>query len=631
MLTSVNFKDVKLTGKFWAERLDTVLSKTIPSQYDKLVEYNMIEALKVKQPPPPLTIPRNTHDFTTQIFWDSDIGKWIEAASYALAHGPDAEIETKIDHITNLLEKAQPPDGYLNTWYIGREIDKRWSNMRDNHELYNAGHLLEGAIAYFQSTGKRKLLGLMEKYMDHVAKTFGPRAGQKPGYCGHQEIEIALFKLYRLTDEKRWLDLCAYFINQRGQQPHYFDQETRARGTDPTSFWAKTYEYNQSHKPVREQTKVTGHAVRAFYMLTAMADLAAEMSDAGLKKACEVLWRDAVTTKMYVTGGFGPSAFNEGFTSDYDLPNDTAYAETCATVAMIFFAQRMLNLDLDRQYADIMELGLYNGGLSGLSRDGTHYFYENKLESSGKDQRWAWHHCPCCTMNVSRLIASIGSYYYSTGEDLIAIHLYGGAAAEFQLGETKVALTEKSNYPWDGKIRIKVSPVKPATFTIKLRIPAWAEKKAKASVNGKAVQVSRNLQKGYLTIKREWQKGDVIRLDLPMNVRRIYANPLVKADQGKVALARGPLVYCIEQKDNGKTPVTSLVLPRKAKVSHLLTSQLGGIVTLKSKGKVMLHKSGELYLGHPPSTAPATITAIPYYAWNNRGQNALRVWINEGS
>jgi uncharacterized protein len=628
---SVNFTDVTLKGKFWSERLDTVLEKTIPSQYDKLVEYNMVEAMKVVQPPPPLTIPRNNHNFTTQIFWDSDIGKWIEAASYALAHGPDKAIEKKIDDITDLLEKAQLPDGYLNTWYIGREIDKRWSNLRDNHELYNAGHMLEGAIAYFQTTGKRKLLGLMEKYLAHIEKTLGPNADQKHGYCGHQEIEIALVKLYHLTNERRWLDLCTYFINQRGKQPHYFDIEARARGADPKTFVQKTHEYSQSHKPVREQTKVVGHAVRAFYMYTAMADLAVELEDKALKKACEVLWRDAVQTKMYVTAGFGPSASNEGFTSDYDLPNDTAYAETCATVAMIFFARRMLNLDIDRQYADIMELGLYNGGLSGLSYDGTNYFYENKLESSGKDSRWAWHVCPCCTMNVSRLVASIGGYFYSTGKDLIAIHLYGGAETSVDLGGTKVHVAETSNYPWDGAITVRINPAKEKSFTLKLRIPAWAEAGAKATVNGKAVKIKGALQKGYLVITRAWQKGDVVKLDLPMDVRRIYANPLVKADQNKVALARGPLVYCVEQKDNGKTPVATLMLPRKGKISTAKKGLFGGITVLQTKGRAMSRKGWErsLYLNQPPVTEPATITAIPYYAWNNRGPNAMRVWINE--
>jgi len=630
---SLNFTDVKITGKFWSERLETALAKTILSQYDKLVEHHMVDALNVKQPPPPLTIPPNHHNFTTQIFWDSDIGKWIEAASYALAHRTDAAIESKIDDITDMLERAQLADGYLNTWYIGREIDKRWTNLRDNHELYNAGHMLEGAIAYFQTTGKRKLLGLMEKYMDHIARVFGPSAEQKHGYCGHQEIEIALVKLYDLTQERKWLNLCSYFINERGKQPHYFDSEAKARGADPKTFVQKTHEYSQSHKPVREQTKVVGHAVRAFYMYSAMADLAAELDDAGLKKACEILWSDAVNTKMYVTAGFGPSASNEGFTSDYDLPNDTAYAETCATVAMVFFAKRMLNLDLDRQYADIMELGLYNGGLSGLSHDGKHYFYENKLESDGKDDRWAWHTCPCCTMNVSRLVASIGGYFYSSGKDVIAVHLYGGASTTLMLGTNTIGISEVSNYPWDGKIEIKVSPAKPASFTMKLRIPGWAGNKAKATVNGKTVEVVRNLQKGYLAIKRMWDKGDVIRLDLPMDVRRMYANPLVKADQNKVALMRGPLVYCVEQKDNGKTPIATLVLPRKAKISTAKKALFGGIVVLKSEAKAMSGRGweGSLYLDLPAIQVNSTITAVPYYAWNNRGPNAMRVWINEGN
>lgn len=629
---AVNFTEVDITGDFWRERLDTVLKRTIPSQYKKLVEYNMIEAMTVVQPPPPLTIPPNHHNFTTQIFWDSDIGKWIEAASYALRHGPDKDIEAKIDEITNLLAKAQLPDGYLNCWYIGREIENRWTNLRDNHELYNAGHLLEGAIAYFQATGKRKLLDIMERYIDHIASTFGPGAGQKRGYPGHQEIEIALIKLYHLTGDRRRIDLCTYFINERGQQPpHYFDAEAVARGADPKAYWFKTYEYSQSHQPVRDQRHVVGHAVRAFYMYTAMADLAAELGDKDLKKTCEILWKDAVSKKMYVTAGFGPSAHNEGFTSDYDLPNDTAYAETCATVAMIFWAQRMLNLDLDSHYADIMERGLFNGGLAGLSRDGTSYFYENKLESDGSNTRWEWHHCPCCTMNVSRLVASIGGYFYSVGKSVLAVHLYGGATGKIEIDGTKVKIAETSNYPWDGKIRIKIDPEQEAKFALKLRIPAWGAKKAKATLNGKAVNVGKGLQKGYLTIERTWTKGDVVALDIPMDARRIYANPAVKADVGKVALARGPLVFCLEQVDNPKAPVGNIFLPPKSKIAARKKKMLGGTVVLEAAANSLSRKQweGSLYLELPPVTVPTKLTAIPYYQWANRGANAMRVWINE--
>ena len=351
-----DFTDVRLTGAFWRERLDTVLTRSLPSQYRQLEAHNMLEALKLPKPVPELTIPRNDHGFTTQIFWDSDIGKWIEAASYALHHKRDAGIEAKIDAIVDDLEKAQLPDGYLNCWYIAREPENRWTNLRDNHEMYNAGHLLEGAVAYFQATGRRKFLDVMERFVDHIAETFGPGPGQKRGYPGHQELELALIKLYYLTGDRKRLDLAAYFINERGQKPHYFEEEARRREGD--AFIQGTQEYNQSHKPVREQDKVVGHAVRAFYMYTAMADLAAELDDAGLKKACEVLWKDVTETRMYITGGFGPSASNEGFTKDYDLPNATAYCETCASVAMVFWAKRMLNIDLDGQYADILEQAL---------------------------------------------------------------------------------------------------------------------------------------------------------------------------------------------------------------------------------------------------------------------------------
>ncbi len=369
------------------------------------------------------------------------------------------------------------PDGYLNCWYIGREPEKRWTNLRDNHELYNAGHLLEGAIAYFRATGRRQLLDIMERYVDHIAATFGRGPGQKRGYCGHQEIELALIKLYRLTGDRSRLDLAAYFIDERGSQPHYFTEEALARGEDPASFWAGTYEYNQSHIPVREQTKVVGHAVRAMYMSSAMADLASELGDEGLKRACEALWRDVTTAQMYVTAGLGPSATNEGFTEPYDLPNETAYAETCASVALIFWAQRMLHLDLDGRYADVMELALFNGALSGLARDGTHYFYSNPLESRGQHKRWAWHPCPCCTMNVSRLVASVGGYSISTREDGVAFHLYGGFETTATLAGVKVALRETSDYPWSGEVRIEIDPEAPAAFDLKLRIPGWAKER----------------------------------------------------------------------------------------------------------------------------------------------------------
>lgn len=628
--TSVDFTSVKVEGDFWRERLDTVLTRTIPSQHERLVEHGILDSLDVPQPPPPLRIPRNNHNFTTQIFWDSDVGKWIEAASYALQHRRDATIEAQIDRIAEQLAKAQLPDGYLNCWYIGREIENRWTNLRDNHELYCAGHMLEGAIAYFQATGRRKLLDVMLRYIDHIASVFGPNEGQKRGYCGHQEIELALIKLYHLTKDRKHLDLAVYFIDERGRLPHYFDIEAVTRGDDPKTFFQRTYEYNQSHKPVREQDKVVGHAVRAMYMYSAMADLAAELGDKSLQRACEVLWKDVTTKRMYVTAGLGPAAANEGFTHDYDLPNDTAYAETCASVALIFWARRMLNLDLDGTYADVMELALYNGALSGLSRDGTTYFYANPLESDGSHQRWKWHPCPCCTMNVSRLIASVGGYFYSTGEDVVAVHLYGGNTARLAVGGTAVAVRQETDYPWKGAVRIAVDPEAPKTFALKLRVPSWA-RSATLTVNGKPVGAAKR-DRGYVEIRREWKAGDSVVLDLPMPAERIYANPRVKMDVGRVALRRGPLVYCLEQVDSPEAPVGLLTLPHDAAIESRERSDLfGGIVTAVAEGALSDVADWDgLYRERPPAHRPARLTALPYYLWNNRGPNPMTVWIPEG-
>lgn len=628
--TPVNFADVRIEGAFWRERLETVLARTIPSQHRQLEANGILESLTVPNPPPPLRIAPSHHNFSTQIFWDSDVGKWIEAASYALSHRRDAAIEAQIDEITELLARAQLPDGYLNCWYIGREPGKRWTNLRDNHELYCAGHLLEGAVAYFHATGKRRLLDVLLRYVDHIETVFGPGDGQKHGYDGHQEFEIALIKLYGATGDRRHLEFAAYLINERGKQPpHYFDVEAAARGEDPKDFWARTYEYNQSHVPVRQQTKVVGHAVRAMYMYAAMADLAAEFDDAALKQACEVLWHDVTSRQMYVTGGLGPSKFNEGFTEYYDLPNETAYAETCASVALILWAQRMLNIELDGRYADVLERALYNGALSGLSWDGEHYFYENPLASDGTHTRWAWHRCPCCTMNVSRLVASVGGYFLSTGPDVLAVHLYGGISARVKVGSRAVSVRETSEYPWDGRIAISIDPEAPAEFSLKLRIPEWA-RGAVARVNDATVDVAAGMRAGYLEIRRTWQAGDRVELDLPMAPERVYANPNVRMDVGRAALRRGPLIFCAEAADNS-VPIERLRLPRGAPVRASERPDLfDGIVTLVADGRAVDGDwQDDLYRSEPPRSAPATWTALPYYLWNNRQAGAMAVWIPE--
>ena len=626
--SSVPFSAVKIQGKFWGERLDTVLTRTIPSQYKQLESHNMLQSLKLLHPTPPLTIPRRTNGFTTQIFWDSDIGKWVEAASFALSHRRDAVIEAQIEGIVDDLEKAQAPDGYLNLWYLAREPENRWTNLRDNHELYNCGHLLEGAVAYFHATGRARMLKVMERYTDHIAATFGRGPGQKRGYPGHQEIELALVKAYHATGKAKFLDLASYFIDERGAQPHYFDIERDARGEAPDAYGQGTYEYGQSHLPVRQQTKVVGHAVRAIYMYTAMADLAAEHDDADLKAACEVLWRDVTETRMYVTGGFGPSASNEGFTTDYALPNDTAYAETCASVAMVFWAARMLNLDLDGQYADMLELALYNNSLAGLSQDGTQYFYDNKLESDGSHKRWDWHPCPCCTMNVARLVASIGGYVFGLAEAEVAVHLYGGAQARLAVAGGHVTVTETSNYPWDGAIRVAVDPEDAGEFTLSLRVPGWC-KAASLRVNGVAVPVVP--ERGYARITRVWGTGDVVDLDLPMEAVRCYAHPEVRADLGRVAVRRGPLIYCFEQVDQA-APVARLRLPRGGDLtSRYRADLLGGIAVVEGTGAALGDDGWAhvLYRDTPAQEVPVTLIGVPYYIWCNRGSNPMQVWLRE--
>lgn len=629
--SSVPFSEVNIFGNFWSERLETVLTRTIPSQLIKLEATGIRESISMPTPVPPLRLPRTATGFTLQYFWDSDIGKWIEAASYALSHRWETKIETEIELMIDDLEAAQAEDGYLNCFYLQHEPDKRWTNLRDNHELYNAGHLLEGAVAYFQVTGKDRLMLIMERYIDHIAQIFGYGPNQKLGFPGHQEIEIALIRAWRVTHKKKFLDLAIFFIDVRGKQAdgvHYFDREAIDRGDDPANYHYETYEYAQAHLPVREQNKVVGHAVRAMYMYTAMAELAGLIDDKALKQACETLWQDVTTKRMYVTGGFGASDQNEGFTNDYDLPNDTAYAETCASVAMVFWASRMLNLDRDGRYADTMELALYNNVLSGLSKDGMHYFYDNKLESDGTHHRWDWHECPCCTMNVSRLIASVAGYFYSYNSEEVAIHLYGGSQTHLPVGGSTVTIKEKSNYPWEGKIEISVDPEITSDFTVSLRVPGWCEDST-VYLNGNIVKTAPN--KGYISIHRTWTKGDLIEMSFPMLPKRIYCHPGVRHNKGRVALRYGPLIYAFEQHDNDQ-PINYLRLPTNAPLSIAQgPKSLGDVMSIKAPGKSLSSLSEEwpIYSEIRPAESNVTLTAIPYFLWCNRGANPMQIWLCE--
>ncbi|MBX4898338.1 glycoside hydrolase family 127 protein [Rhizobium bangladeshense] len=623
--------DVELGG-FWGKWQDAVCNSTAETLLDRCVEAGMLKAIDVSQPSPGIVIPIQPWGGTTQMFWDSDLGKSIETIAYSLYRRPNPQLEARADEIIDMYEKMQDKDGYLNAWFQRVEPSRRWTNLRDHHELYCAGHLMEAAVAYYQATGKRKLLDIMCRYADYMIKVFGHGEGQIPGYCGHEEIELALVKLARVTGENKYLDLSKFFIDERGTEPHFFTAEAARDGRSAADFHQKTYEYGQAHLPVREQTKVVGHAVRAMYLYSGMADIATEYKDDSLTAALETLWDDLTTKQMYITGGIGPAASNEGFTDYYDLPNDTAYAETCASVGLVFWASRMLGRGPDRRYADVMEQALYNGALPGLSTDGKTFFYDNPLESAGKHHRWKWHHCPCCPPNIARLVTSIGSYMYAVADDEIAVHLYGESTARLRLANgAEVELEQATNYPWDGAVAFTARLAKPARFALSLRIPDWAEG-ATLSVNGAMLDLGVYVRDGYARIDREWADGDRVALYLPLALRPQYANPKVRQDAGRVALMRGPLVYCVEATDNGDD-LNTIVLPRELPAAEtVVLRELNDAVALDLKVE-REETSGwgtPLYRKAPAERQVATARFVPYHLWDNRAPGEMLVWVQSG-
>jgi len=610
-------KDVRIADAFWAPRLKANRRVTIPHEHTQCKETGRLDALKLEwkpgQPDPP------------HIFWDSDVAKWIEAASYCLATHRDRKLERLVDKVIDLVAGAQQPDGYLNVHFTVVEPEKRWANLRDAHELYCAGHLMEAAVAHFDATGKTTLLDVLCRYADHIDKTFGPR--KKRGYPGHEEIELALVKLYHATGNERYLKLSKFFVDERGRQPHYYDKEAKARGDDPKTYWARSYDYCQAHRPVREQDEAVGHSVRAMYLYSGMADVAAETGDASLLAACRKLWDSATIRKMYLTGGVGAAHWGEKFTSDYDLPNQTAYAETCAAIGLVFFAHRMLQIEADARYADVLERALYNGVLSGVSLDGKKFFYVNPLASTGDHHRQAWFGCACCPPNIARLIASLGSYIYSAAKAGVYVHLYVAGQGRAEVAGHKVTLSQKTRYPWDGEVAITVGVRQPASFALMLRIPDWCTKHT-IRVNGKPVKAPAS--KGYAKIQREWGNGDTVALSLAMPVERVAAHPSVADAAGRVAIQRGPIVYCLEQCDH-TAPVRSILLPDKAKLTARFDKKLfGGTVVVEGQGFAPTQAGwkGKLY-------APAGQTAmrrvkfraIPYCLWDNRAPGAMTVWL----
>ena len=628
-LEPVPFTQVTFDDKFWAPRLEVNRTVTIPHIYRQCEETGRISAfdLNFQRPvPSPIVL----------IFGDSDPAKWIEAASYSLATHPDPALAALVDSFADKIIHAQQPDGYLNTHFIVTQPEMRWRNLRDWHELYCAGHLIEAAVAHYQATGQRKLLDALCRYADHIDSTFGRELGKQPGYCGHPEIELALVKLYQATHNPRYLRLATYFIDERGQQPYYFDIEARARGEDPAQYWAKTYEYCQAHVPIREQTKVVGHAVRAMYLLSAVADLAHENDDPTLLETGEQLWNNLVTRRMYLTGGIGAARNIEGFTQDYDLPDETAYAETCATIGLMLWNHRLLQFSGEGKYADIIERALYNGFLSGVSLDGARFFYENPLASAGHHHRESWFTCPCCPPNMARTLASVGKYFYSTGANDIWIHLYAQGTAKMQVNGHEVSLRQVTNYPWEGEVRFEIGVSSPQPFTLHLRVPAWCEQ-WRVVVNGEPVKQAGNGElstgNGYIHLTREWNLGDVVEYRMEMPIQVIWAHPAVRDLQGRVALERGPIVYCLEGVDHVRIHLDQIAIDPHHVPNEFQVEQdenlLGGIRLLRGKGMIVDESGWEnvLYRNQGPSFKSIDIKAIPYYAWENREPGEMRVWL----
>lgn len=633
-------KKVKIEDKFWSKYIKLIENIVIPYQWQALNDQvdgaepsHCIENFKIAA-----GIAQGS--FGGFVFQDTDIAKWLEAVAYMLETHPNDNWEKIADEAIELIEKAQQQNGYLNTYFTIKEPESKWTNLRECHELYTAGHLIEAATAYYSATGKRKILDVACRLANHIDAVFGIEPEKLHGYDGHQEIELALIKLFDVTGETRYLNLSKYFIDERGKEPHYFDLESEKRGHtkhfDGNFMYEKTY--NQTHLPVREQTEAVGHAVRAVYMYTAMADLANRTDDHELFEACKRLWHNIVSKKLYITGGIGSTSHGEAFTFDYDLPNDTTYSETCASIGLIFFANRMLKIEANSEYADVMERALYNTVLSGMSMDGNSFFYVNPLEvwpeasekspikKHVKAVRQKWFSCACCPPNVARLLMSLGEYIYTVSESKIYTHLYISGKADFEIEGVRVGLSQESNYPWEGKIKIKVALEEKKHFTLALRIPGWC-KEHTLKVNSEEVQIE--VVSGYATIHREWAQDDCIDLELSMPIELMAANPKVRENAGKIAIQRGPLVYCLEEVDNGENLSSFALIKDFEMVSNYEECLLGKIVTIKGKA-LKTDETGwgmQLYDSCRLQEIPMEIKAIPYCMWGNRIQGEMLCWL----
>jgi len=598
-VTCVPFSDVRVAEGFWSARLDANRKTTIPASFKLCESTKRIDnfAIAAKQ---------KEGKYTGAHFNDSDVYKVIEGAAYMLKAHPDAKLEKYVDGVIAKIAAAQQSDGYLDTYFTIARADQRFKHIYPGarHELYCMGHLIEAGAAHYEVTGKKNLLTVAIKLADHIDSVFGPT--KRHEVPEHQQLESALIRLYRVTGEKRYLKLGQFFIDQRGN----------AKGH-------KLYTlYQQDHKLLRKQSEIVGHAVRAMYNCMGMADLYMEIGDAELLAACRRLWENTTQRKMYVTGGVGATSRGEAFGKEYHLPNASAYAETCAAIGLVFFAHRMWQISPDAEYIDVLERALYNGVLGGVSLAGDEFFYVNRLAAKGAARR-KWFGCACCPSNVCRFIPAVPGYAYGHRGDELYVSLYLPGSAKVKMDAQTVTLVQQTEYPWDGSVEIRVEPAKAAEFTVKLRIPGWARGRpvpgdlyryantaagrVRLKVNGSDTGVK--IDKGYAAIRRKWTRGDRISLSLPMPVRRVLAHEKVTADTGRVALERGPVVYCAEGKDNAGKGLEIVLDDGVALKSEYRKDLLGGVAVITGKLK-----------------GGSAFTAVPYFARANRGQSEMNVW-----
>lgn len=678
----LSLRDVTINDKFWKEKMELVRTEVIPYQWDALNDRvegaapsfcmrNFKVAGKITNARRELgdryqekiwpldtfeTLPQDMEHMEDRfygfLFQDSDFSKWIEAVAYSLTQHPDEELERIADGAIDIVCAAQQDNGYLDTYYIINDMSKVFTNLRDNHELYCFGHLTEGAVAYYQATGKDKLLNAARRFADYVYECFGKEDGRKKGYPGHEIAEMALMRLYDVTGGEKYRELSEFFINQRGTRPYYFDAEhpeTVKKGHEDEL----RHSYNQAHLPVREQDEAVGHSVRAVYLYSGMADVARVDGDESLYEACLKLWDNITQKKMYVTGGIGATHMGEAFSFNYDLPNDTAYSETCAAIGLVFFARRMLEIKADRRFADVMERALYNTVLAGMAADGKSFFYVNPLEVYPKachedarkfhvkPVRQKWFGCACCPPNIARLLSSLSMYAYTENDDTLFAHLFVGGSVNKYIGRTGgrsdaegvsgdcLSFYVTTDMPWQGTTVYGCTNEKPVHGTLAIRIPEWSRSFKVSGVTGELDESTAQLKDGYLYVTRDWKKGDSVKLELSMETEFVAANTEVREDMNKTALRRGPFIYCLEEADNG-AGLHMLSVCVDSKPEELMLNIAGtDVMALRIAGKRRKASDMALYGSlKKPEYEEVELIYVPYYAWNNRGEGEMSVWVN---